>query len=219
MRVLLLRQGKDQGMFSLALAAFALGTAGNLFKGVPQFTRTAVRGQVAGLAPSAVWLAAVANVLWLCFGIAIRDTRFVVLSALGTLLTAGTLARFVSATDRRLHQWRGTAAFAAVLALSALAALDVDNILAALGTVLGVGLSLPQLLYLWRRRHEQIDVSGVSRVEYAVVIAAQVGWTTYWLTQTQYLVAVGAAWGGLARIATLLLVRWHSQRAPAAAAA
>lgn len=200
-------------MSLVAVVAFALGTIGNVFKGVPQFVRTAVRGHVAGLAPSAVWLAAVANVLWLCFAVAISDLRFLALSALGVVLTTGTLVRFVAVTGPGTHRWRGALALAACAVSCALAAVGGQRVLAALGTALGVALSLPQLLHLWRRRGQQVDVSGVSPLEYAVVVAAQIGWTTYWLTEDQYLVAVGAAWGGLARLATLALVRRQGRAA------
>ncbi len=82
----------------LSAAAFAVGTAGNLFKGVPQFVRTAIQGHVAGLSPVAVWLAFTANVLWLFFGVAIDDWHFVALSALGTAMSGGTLLRFAIRT-------------------------------------------------------------------------------------------------------------------------
>ncbi len=60
---------------------------GNSVKALPQFVRTTVRGKVAGLAPTAVWLASPVNVLWLCFGLSIGDERFIVLMAAATGLT------------------------------------------------------------------------------------------------------------------------------------
>lgn len=50
---------------AVALAAFAVGTAGYSIKSAPQFARTAGRGRVAGLSAPAVWLAFAANFLWL----------------------------------------------------------------------------------------------------------------------------------------------------------
>lgn len=205
----------------LALAAFVLGAAGNLVKGLPQFVRTAIRGQVAGLAPGAVWLAAVANVLWLCFAVAIADARFAALSALGLALTIGTLLRFLVRTPRRAHRLWAPGAAATSLGLVALAAAGLDEVLATLGVLMGVLISLPQLLHLWRVRAAPTDVSGVSQAEVVVVVAAQVGWTTYWLTQGQLVVAAGAAYGLVTRAVTLLLLRQQVRRAasrpPAAA--
>lgn len=191
----------------LALAAFALGAAGNLVKGLPQFIRTAIRGRVAGLAAGAVWLAVVANVLWLCFGVAIGDARFTVLSVLGLALTIGTLLRFLTRTARRVHRLWAPGSVTTCVGLVALAALGLDAVLASLGVLMGVLISLPQLLHLWRRRAGPTDVSGVSQVEVVVVVAAQLGWATYWLTQGQIVVAAGAAYGLATRAVTLLLLR------------
>lgn len=196
----------------LVLAAFALGAAGNLVKGLPQFFRTAIRGRVAGLAPGAVWLAVVANVLWLCFGIAIHDARFTALSAVGLALTIGTLLRFLARAPCPAHRLWAPGAVATSLGLIALAAEGLDAVLAALGVLMGVLISLPQLLHLWRRRAEPTDVSGVSQTEIVVVVAAQLGWTTYWVTQGQLVVAAGAAYGLVTRAVTLLLLRQQLRR-------
>ena len=196
----------------VALVAFAVGTAGNAVKAVPQFVRTAVRGRTAGLSTTAVWLAVVANVLWLCFGLAIRDWAFVALGVLQTALTAATLARFVAATG-----WARNLRHAAVSALAcagsvALALSGSGLALESLGAALGVVIGAPQLVHLWRRRHTATDVSGVSQGEAAVVIAAQAAWTVYWLTQGHPVAAAGAAWGAVARAATLALLRQQAGR-------
>jgi uncharacterized protein with PQ loop repeat len=191
----------------VAVGAFVVGTVGSSVKAVPQFLRTAVRGQVAGLSPTAVWLAVVANVLWLCFGVAIRDWAFVALAVVQTALTAGTLGRFLARTG-----WRGSArhAAAAVLACAAflsLAATGTGVVLESLGAALGVIIGAPQLLHLWRRRHTATDVSGVAQAEFVVVVVAQVAWTVYWLATGHPIAAAGAAWGAAARAATLTLLR------------
>jgi hypothetical protein len=90
-------------------------------------------------------------------------------------------------------------------------------VLALVGVALGVAISLPQLLHLWRLRSSDASVSGVSRAEILVVIAAQVGWTVYWLTQGQLIVAAGAAYGLLARAVTLALLQRQRRRAAAPA--
>ncbi len=82
-----------------------------------------------------------------------------------------------------------------------------------LGAGLGVLIGAPQLLYLWRRRDTATDVSGVSQAEYVIVIAAQVAWTVYWLTQGHPVAAAGAAWGGVARAVTFILLRSQAARA------
>lgn len=198
----------------VALTAFAVGTAGNLLKGLPQFVRTAVRGQVAGLAPGAVWLAFTANVLWLCFGLAIGDARFTAFSLLTTALTGVTLLRFVRLTGA-LDPELAVPSLVTCGACGLLAVQGRGDALAAGGVLLGVAVSLPQLVHLWRRRTECLDVSGVSQAEIVVVLVAQLGWTTYWITQSQPLAAAGAAYGGLARLATLLLLQQH-RRSPTA---
>lgn len=83
------------------LVAFAIGSFGNAVKAVPQFVRTALHGRVAGLSPAAVWLVFTANVLWLCFGIAIGDWLFVGLGVMQTVLTGATLMRYVTLTGWR----------------------------------------------------------------------------------------------------------------------
>jgi uncharacterized protein with PQ loop repeat len=198
---------------AVTAAAFALGSAGNLLKGLPQFVTTALRGRVAGLAPGAVWLALVANVLWLCFGISIGDAGFAALSALGVALTGGTLVRFAGSTAWSRHSAWAAPSVCACMAFVLLALLGQDSVLALVGVALGVVISLPQLLHLWRLRSSHACVSGVSRAEILVVIAAQVGWTVYWLTQGQLIVAAGAAYGLLARAVTLALLQRQRRRA------
>lgn len=197
---------------AVALVAFAVGTAGNAVKSVPQFVRTAVRGRVAGLSTTAVWLALTANVLWLCFGLAIRDVLFVALGVVQTVLTACTLVRFVARTDRSAHVRHAAVALPACAAFGVLAASGTGLVLETLGALVGVVVGAPQLLFLWRRRRAAVDVSGVSVVEHAVVVAAQVAWTTYWLTQGHPVAAAGAAWAGAARAATLVLLRQQVAR-------
>lgn len=195
---------------AVALTAFAVGTVGNSIKSVPQFMRTAVRGRVAGLSATAVWLAFTANVLWLCFGLAIQDWLFVSLGVVQTALVTGTLGRYVIVTG-----WSRNArhALLACGAFGALAASGTALALETLGAALGVVIGAPQLLYLWRRRRTPTDVSGVSQWEYAIVIAAQVAWTLYWLTQAHPVAAAGAAWGGVARAVTFTLLRSQAARA------
>jgi uncharacterized protein with PQ loop repeat len=198
---------------ALAVAAFAVGTVGNSIKSVPQFVRTAIRGRVAGLSTTAVWLAFVANVLWLCFGIGIQDWLFVALGIVQTALLIGTLGRYVLATGWSRNTGHALVAFLACGAFGALAVTGAALALETLGAGLGVLIGAPQLLYLWRRRHTATDVSGVSQPEYVIVIAAQVAWTAYWLTQGHPVAAVGAAWGGTARAVTLTLLRGQAARA------
>jgi hypothetical protein len=50
-------------------------------------------------------------------------------------------------------------------------------------------------------------VSGVAWSESAVVVVAQLAWTTYWLVRGHPVAAAGAAWGAVARTATLVLLR------------
>lgn len=202
---------------AVALVAFAVGTAGNAVKSVPQFVRTAVRGRVAGLSMTAVWLAFTANVLWLCFGLAIRDELFVALGVVQTALTACTLVRFVARTDRSANVRHGAVALPACAAFGVLAASGTGLVLETLGALVGVVVGAPQLLHLWRRRRAAVDVSGVSAVEHVVVVAAQVAWTTYWLTQGHPVAAAGAAWAGAARAATLVLLRQQVARLAAVA--
>lgn len=203
--------GAPVGTDELTMLAFAVGTAGNLLKGVPQFVRTAVSGRVEGLSAGAVWLAVVAHLVWACFGVAIGDRAFLALSLIGLLLTASTTARFVHRTGwRRNRGWAAGAGVAAVLS-PAWAAADQDRLLAVAGVVLGLVMSLPQLVHLARLRGTGHDVSGVSGIEQAVVITAQVAWTGYWLSNDQWLVAAGAAWGGAARAATLTLLRHRAR--------
>lgn len=180
---------------TLAIAAFAVGVVGNSVKALPQFVRTAVRGKVAGLAPTAVWLACTANVLWLCFGLSIGDERFIILMTAATGLTGATLVRFISRTGRQTNAPRATIFMPAWVLFAFAAAAGQSLALETLGTGLGIVISFPQLLHLWRSRHTSIDVSGVSQGEYKIVIAAQVGWTVYWLTQGHPVAAFGAAWG------------------------
>jgi len=191
----------------LALAAFAVGTAGNAVKALPQFVRTALRGQVAGLSPTAVWLTFTANVLWLCFGLAIQDVAFVALGFVQTVLAAATLGSWARRTGWSLSSRPPAVALPACATFVVLAATGADLVLETLGALLGVVIGAPQLLYLWRRRRQAIDVSGVAPAEFVIVIAAQVGWTTYWLLTGHPVAAAGAAWGGAARAATLVLLR------------
>ena len=198
---------------TLAIAAFALGVVGNSVKALPQFVRTAVQGKVAGLAPTAVWLACTANILWLCFGLSIDDERFIVLMTAATALTGATLVRFISKTGRQTNARRAAIFMPAWVLFAFTAAAGQSLALETLGTGLGIVISLPQLLHLWRSRHAPIDVSGVSQGEYKVVIAAQVGWTVYWLTQGHPVAALGAAWAGSVRAVTLILLWSHAGRA------
>ncbi len=198
---------------ALALAAFAVGTVGNSIKSVPQFLRTAVRGRVAGLSTTAVWLAFTANVLWLCFGLAIQDWLFVALGVVQTALVTGTLGRYVFVTGWSRNSRHALVAFLACVAFSTLALTGTALALESLGAGLGVLIGAPQLLHLWRRRHTATDVSGVSQAEYVIVIAAQVAWTVYWLTQGHPVAAAGAAWGGGARAVTFILLRSQAARA------
>lgn len=197
----------------VALAAFAVGTAGNSIKSVPQCTRTGVRGRVAGLSTTAVWLAFAANVLWLCFGLAIQDWLFVSLGVVQTALVTGTLGRYVIVTGWSRNAPHALLALAACTAFAALAATGTALALETLAVGLGVVVGVPQLLYLWRRRRTQTDVSGVSQWEYVIVITAQVAWTAYWLTQGHPVAAAGAAWGAFARSTTLTLLRSQAARA------
>lgn len=197
---------------TLAIAAFVVGVVGNSVKALPQFVRTAVHGKVAGLAPTAVWLACTANVLWLCFGLSISDERFIVLMSAATALTGATLVRFISKTGRRTNARRAAIFMPACVLFVFAAAAGQSLALETLGTGLGIVISLPQLLHLWRSRRTPIDVSGVSQGEYKVVIAAQVGWTVYWLTQGHPVAALGAAWAGSARVVTLTLLWSHARR-------
>lgn len=197
----------------VALMAFAVGTVGNAVRSVPQFVRTALRGRVAGLSRSAVWLVFVATALWLCFGLAISDWLLVSLGVVQAALITGTLARYVAITGWRTNLRHATATAVACAAFAALAITGAALALETLGAALGVVIGAPQLLHLWRRRRTTVDVSGVSQAEYVVVIAAQVGWTVYWLTQAHPVAAAGAAWGGLARVVTLLLLREQVRRA------
>ena len=198
---------------AVALTAFAVGTVGNSIKSVPQFMRTAVRGRVAGLSATAVWLAFTANVLWLCFGLAIQDWLFVSLGVVQTALVTGTLGRYVIVTGWSRNARHALLALLACGAFGALAATGTALALETLGAALGVVIGAPQLLYLWRRRRTPTDVSGVSQWEYAMVIAAQVAWTLYWLTQGHPVAAAGAAWGGVARAVTFTLLRSQAARA------
>lgn len=207
------RRSSTVTLEAVAGVAFAVGTAGNAIKHVPQFLRTAVRGHVAGLAVTAVWLAGTAQVLWLAFGFAIRDWRFVALGIGQTVLAAGTLSRFVAKTGWARNRWHAAVALplwaAFALASSSGGALALES----LGATLGIVIGAPQLLYLWRRRRAATDVSGVSQAEYVVVITAQIAWTCYWLTQGHPVAAAGAAWGGTARVATFGLLRSQHRRA------
>lgn len=198
---------------AVALAAFAVGTAGNSVKAVPQFVRTGVRGRVAGLSRTAVWLAFTANVLWLCFGLAIQDWPFVILGVVQTALTAGTLVRWLTRTGWSRNARHAVVALPACAAFGAAAAAGTGVVLETLGAALGVIIGAPQLLHLWRRRRSPTDVSGVSQAEYVIVILAQVAWTVYWLTQGHPIAAAGAAWGGVARAVTLSLLRSQVRRA------
>ena len=198
---------------AVTLAAFAVGTAGNSIKSVPQFARTAVRGRVAGLSATAVWLAFAANFLWLCFGLAIRDWLFVSLGVVQTALVTGTVARYVIVTGWSRNARHALLALTACSAFGALAATGTALALETLGAGLGVVVGAPQLLYLWRRRRTPTDVSGVSQWEYVIVTTAQVAWTAYWMTQGHPVAAAGAAWGGFARAATFTLLRSQAARA------
>lgn len=198
---------------ALAVAAFVVGTACNAVKAIPQFIRTAVRGRVAGLSVTAVWLALTAQILWLCFGLAIRDWRFAVLGVVQTTLTVATVARFVGRTGWRHNAGRAVAAVGACVVFGSLAATGRGLVLESLGAALGVIIGAPQLAYLWRRRKSSVDVTGVAQGEYIVVITAQVAWTTYWLLEGHPLAAIGAAWGGTARFVTLGLLRGQVARA------
>jgi uncharacterized protein with PQ loop repeat len=198
---------------ALALAAFAIGTAGNSVKFVPQFIRTALRGRFAGLSAAAVWLAFTANVLWLCFGLAIQDWLFVALGIAQTVLVTGTLGRYVVVTGWSRNIRHALLACLACTAFAGLALTGTALALETLGAALGVVIGAPQLIYLWRRRRTATDVSGVSQGEYVIVILAQVAWTLYWLTQGHPVAAAGAAWGGTARAVTFILLRSQCARA------
>lgn len=194
----------------LILLAFAVGTTGNLFKGLPQFVRTAVRGKVEGLSAGAVWLALTANLLWACFGAAISDWKFFALSLLGLTLTFATTVRYVTRTGWSRNFRLGMLVLPAAVAFVSLAFMGEDEMLAAIGVAIGLIISVPQLVHLLRMRGTDHDVSGVSVWEYVVILAAQVGWTSYWLLNEQWLVAFGAAWGGVARAVTLTLLLRHA---------
>jgi hypothetical protein len=45
------------------------------------------------------------------------------------------------------------------------------------------------------------------------VVVAQLAWTTYWLVRGHPVAAAGAAWGAVARTATLVLLRRQLVRA------
>ncbi len=203
---------------ALALAAFAVGTVGNSVKAVPQSLRTAVRGRVAGLSMTAVWLAFTANVLWLCFGLAIQDWLFVALGAVQTVLTTGTLVRWVTLTGWARNARHAVVALPTCATFGVLAANGTGVVLEALGAALGVIIGAPQLVYLWRRRRTPTDVSGVAQSEYVIVVAAQVAWTMYWVVQGHPIAAAGAAWGGVARAVTFILLRNQVRRAHLVAA-
>lgn len=198
---------------AVAFAAFTVGTIGNAVKSAPQFLRTAVRGQVAGLSRTAVWFAFSANVLWLCFGLAIHDRAFVVLGVVQTALVTCTLTRWLVQTGWASNARHALVALPACAAFGALAATGTGVVLETLGAAVGVIIGAPQLLYLWRRRRTTTDVSGVAQAEYVIVVAAQVAWTSYWLTQGHPIAAAGAAWGAVARAATLSLLRSQVRRA------
>lgn len=198
---------------AVAFAAFAVGTAGNSVKAVPQFVRTAVHGRVAGLSRTALWLAFTGNVLWLCFGFAIQDWAFVALAVVQTVLVTCTLTRWLTQTGWSSNAAHAFVAVPACAAFGALAATGTGIVLEMLGAALGVIIGAPQLVYLWRRRRTRTDVSGVAQPEYFIVIVAQVAWTLYWLTQGHPIAAAGAAWGGVARAVTLSLLRSQVRRA------
>jgi uncharacterized protein with PQ loop repeat len=198
---------------ALALVAFAAGTVGNSVKALPQFVRTALQGRVAGLSVTAVWLAFTANVLWLCFGLAIADWLFVGLGVVQTALTACTLVRFLALTGWSRNSRPALVALPACAAAGYLAATGSGLVLESLGAALGVIIGAPQLLYLWRRRRIPVDVSGVAQVEYVVVIVAQAGWTVYWLIQGHPVAAAAAAWGGTLRAVTFGLLRKQARHA------
>lgn len=197
----------------VAAGAFVVGTAGNSFKAVPQFVRTALRGRVAGLSVTAVWLACTSQVLWLSFGVAIEDWRFVALGVTQSVLSTATLIRFVGTTGWRRNRLHAALALPAWVAFALTAAAGSGLILESLGGLLGLVVGAPQLLYLWRRRKEVTDVSGVSQLEYIVVITAQAAWVLYWVVRGHPVAAAGAAWGGAARGATLAMLRHQTHRA------
>lgn len=203
------------GIDALTAVAFAVGTAGNLVKGVPQFVTTALRGRVAGLSPTGAWLAVTANVVWLCFALAIGDVAVALATALGTVLTLGTAAR-LTAAQVRAARTGALVTVAATAGSAALAAAGEAGVLEVLGAGLGPVLSLPQLIRLLRGRRRGGDVRGVSGLEQGVVVTAQLGWTTYWLLTGHYIAALGAAWGGLSRaLVGVLLVQRRRDVQPA----
>jgi hypothetical protein len=101
----------------------------------------------------------------------------------------------------------------AVIFFAFLAATGGSLVLESLGAALGVVSGAPQLIYLWRRRRQPTDVTGVSQGEYVIVITAQLAWTTYWLLQGHPVAAAGAAWGGAARAVTLAMLKQQAARA------
>lgn len=138
---------------------------------------------MAGLSPTAVWLAFTTNALWLSFGLAIEDWWFCVLGVVQTTLTGATTVRFITQTGWSRNLRQAAVGLPAVGVFALLAATGNGLVLESLGAALGVLIGAPQLLYLWRRRRTSTDVSGVAQAEYVVVVVAQVAWTTYWLTQ------------------------------------
>lgn len=196
-------------LHAILLAAFVVGVACNLTKLVPQFFRTAVRGHVSGLSPTAVWLSLAISFLWLSYATAAKDYRFAASTAIAVLLKAGIVGRFATGSGReyvRAHVWRGAVAVGAMAVLAVLAITGREVTLSRVGSATSVVHALPQLVFLARFQGSDTHVDGVSTATLAITTTAQLAWFTYWALQTKWLLAATAAWAGAAVFLTLFLI-------------
>lgn len=197
--------------------AFVVGTACSVTKLCPQFVRTAIRGEVAGLSVSALWLSVAIHVLWISYALAAADRRLAAVTAVSLCLTLAIALRLAVAVP---GLWlgslaRGAFALLAAVVFIALARTSHDVALSRIGCVTSFVHGLPQLVYLAGLQGTSATVSGVSTSTLSLTAISQIAWMTYWALQTRWLLAGAAGWAGSVVVLTLLLRRRQSGRTAA----
>lgn len=195
-----------------ALALGWLGTALIVGLNLPQVWRSCVLRRTEGLPASRFWVALLASVVWLGYGMYGGGLVQVVLNTCtGSLSTALLLA--LPTARRETARWAPVVA-ATALGVVALGELGGLRAVGVAGALVGTGMCLPQLLAL---RHRRTGTDGVSAATLWLQGAGGACWLGYGLLRAEAAVWVPNVSVLLTTAATLALLRSRRRSVPVTA--
>lgn len=185
-----------------ALALGWLGTALIVGLNVPQAWRSCVHGRTEGLPAARFWVAALASVVWLGYGLYGGGAVQVVLNTC-TLTLNSALLLALPAHRRATGRWAPVAA-ATALGVVALGETGGMSAVGVAGALVGTGMCLPQLLAL---RHRHVGTDGVSSATLWLQGAGGACWLGYGVLRDETVVWVPNVFVVVTIAATLALLQ------------